>query len=71
MTNRNKALAQFATVYATYLETISVGGDKSIALGFAVQDMNNQTKHLDTKNAVASIIAEAEYLAERMQKVAA
>lgn len=66
MTNRKKALAQFASVYAAYLQTISVGGDKNIALSFAVKDMENQTKHLDSKNAVAVILDEAEYLAEKV-----
>lgn len=66
MTNRKAALAKFATVYATYLQTISIGGDKNIALAFAVKDMDNQTKHLDTKNAVAVILDEADYLAGKV-----
>lgn len=66
MTNRKKALAKFATVYAAYLETITIGGDKNIALAFAVQDMNNQTKNLDSKNAVAYILDEADYLAGKV-----
>ena len=66
MTNRKAALVKFAAVYATYLQTISVGGDKNIALVFAVKDMENQTKHLDTKNAVATILDEADYLAGKL-----
>ena len=66
MTNRKNALAQYAAVYAAYLATITIGGDKNIALAFAVQDMKNQTKHLDTKNAVAYILDEAEYLAGKV-----
>jgi hypothetical protein len=66
MTNRKNALAQYAVVYAAFLETITVGGDKTIALAFAVQDMNNQTKNLDAKNAVAYILDEAEYLAGKV-----
>jgi hypothetical protein len=66
MTNRKAALAKFAAVYAAYLQTIQVGGDKNIALAFAVKDMDNQTKHLDTKNAVAVILDEADYLAGKV-----
>jgi len=66
MTSRKAALVKFAAVYATYLQTISVGGDKNIALVFAVKDMENQTKHLDTKNAVATILDEADYLAGKL-----
>jgi hypothetical protein len=53
MTNRKAALAKFAAVYAAYL-------------AFAVKDMDNQTKHLDTKNAVAVILDEADYLAGKV-----
>lgn len=66
MTNRKAALTKFANVYADYLQTISVGGDKTIALAFAVKDIENQTKHLDTKNAVAMILDEADYLAGKV-----
>lgn len=63
MTN---AIATYTAVYAAYLETITVGGCKKIALSFAVSDMMNQVKHLSQKAAIATILDEAEYLAEKV-----
>ena len=71
MTNRKTALTNYATVYAAFLDTITVGGDKNVALAYAVQDMNNQTKNLSEKDAAFYINDEANYLTEKMAKVAA
>lgn len=63
-----KAIEQYASVYKKYLETITIGGDKNIALSYAVQDMVNQVKSLPIAIAIATIIDEAEYLESRIVK---
>lgn len=68
---KTAALAKFATVYSAYLDTITIGGTKEVALAYAVQDMVNQTKGMTEANAAFLINDEADYLAEKMEKVAA
>lgn len=71
MSNRKAALTKYATVYAAFLDTITIGGDRGVALAYAVQDMSNQTNSLSDKDAAFYINDEAEYLQEKMGKVAA
>lgn len=63
-----KAINSYAASYAKYLETITIGGDKKIALSYAIQDMINQVKNLPSDIAIKSIEAEVEYLEEKMSK---
>lgn len=65
---KTQAIAKFAATYSNYLDTITVGGSKEVALAYAVQDMLNQTKGM-TDSAAAFLIAdEADYLQEKMAK---
>lgn len=64
----NAAISNYAKVYASYLETIVVGGSKEIALQFAVMDMMNQVKNISEENAIFIINDEADYLKERIAK---
>jgi len=66
-----KAIKNFAEVYAAYLNTITIGGDKEVALAYAVKDMMNQVKGMTNKDAIAVINDEAAYLSEKMAKRAA
>ena len=68
---KTQAIAKFATVYGAYLSTITVGGSKEVALAYAVQDMLNQTKGMSDEAAAFTINDEADYLQERMERVAA
>jgi len=63
---KKQAIANYTRAYAAYLETITVGGDKNIALAFAVKDMLNQTKSLSAKASAFQINDEAEYLLGKM-----
>lgn len=65
------AISNYAKIYASYLQTITVGGSKEIALQFAVQDMINQVKHYSQEHAALYINEEASYLEEKMKKVIA
>lgn len=60
-----QAIAKFATVYGAYLNTITVGGNKDVALAYAVQDMVNQTKGMTDEAAAFLINDEADYLQEK------
>lgn len=60
-----QAIARFATVYSNYLNTITIGGSKDVALAYAVQDMVNQTKGMSDENAAFLINDEADYLQEK------
>lgn len=68
---KTAAIAKFAATYSAYLNTITVGGSKEVALAYAVQDMVNQTKSMSEADAAFLINDEADYLAEKMAKVAA
>jgi len=61
-----EATTKFATVYSAYLDTITVGGCKKVALAYAVQDVMNQVKGMDDKTAAFQINDEADYLSEKM-----
>lgn len=63
-----QALTKFATVYSAYLNTITVGGSREVALAYAVQDMANQAKGMNEAAAAYMINDEAEYLQEKMAK---
>jgi len=52
-------------VYGAYLDTITVGGSKEVALAYAVQDMVNQTKGMTDEAAAFQINDEADYLQKK------
>ena len=65
---KTQATAKFATVYIAYLNTITVGGSKEVALAYAVQDILNQTKGMSDAAAAFQINDEADYLTEKMAR---
>lgn len=68
---KTQAIAKYAATYSAFLNTISAGGSKEVALAYAVQDMVNQTKGMTDASAAYLINDEADYLSEKMAKVAA
>lgn len=66
-----QALKNYAEVYGSFLNTITVGGSKEVALAYAVQDMMNQVKGMNQEAAIYQINDEAEYLLSKMAKEAA
>lgn len=65
------AINTFAQAYRAYAQSIVIGGDINVATQYAVQDMLNQIKGLNTQMAVETIAEETLWLNEKAMKVAA
>lgn len=63
---RTEALADYANAYRAYQVFKGSTFNIDVATSYAVQDMNNQTKHYSDSDAIYQICDEALYLREAM-----